>query len=177
MSERLVNVDRETPMLPPVDLRNWVPEDDMVRYLTGDAYPDHDTICAFRRKNKQTINKMSTSRPKVGLQPNPGPSSTSISPIRAVVHADESQLILAEHVSRSPGDAGELGWAWNTMSEKTRSDEGRRIHAKRESTVEPTFGIIEAPMGFRQFLLRGTDMVNTSGRWSALRTIRNRCGH
>ena len=120
MSERLVNVDRETPMLLPVDLRDWVPEDDIVhfvleaieampstdfavnrrgsgspqyppqmmasllvycysqgvfssrrieratwhniavRYLTGDTHPDHDTICAFRRKDKKTIKKMFT---------------------------------------------------------------------------------------------------------------------
>ena len=118
MSERLVNVDRETPMLLPMDLRDWVPEDDMVRfvleaiesmpstdfvvnrpgtgspqyppqmmatllvycygqgvfssrgieratwhniavrYLTGDTHPDHDTICAFRRKHQTTIKKM-----------------------------------------------------------------------------------------------------------------------
>ena len=33
MSERLVNVDRETPMLLPVDLRQWVPEDDVVHFV------------------------------------------------------------------------------------------------------------------------------------------------
>jgi transposase len=115
MAERLVNVDRETPMLLPVDLRDWVPEDDLVhfvisavetmrlpslsvnrrgtgslqyppvmmlslliycyargvfssrriermtyrdiavRYLTGDTHPDHDTICAFRRRNAVAV--------------------------------------------------------------------------------------------------------------------------
>ncbi len=30
MSARFVNVDRETPMLVPVDLRDWVPQVDMV---------------------------------------------------------------------------------------------------------------------------------------------------
>jgi transposase len=33
MAERLVNVDRETPMLLPVDLRQWVPEDDLVHFV------------------------------------------------------------------------------------------------------------------------------------------------
>jgi transposase len=33
MSERFVNVDRETPMLLPVDLRQWVPEDDLVHFV------------------------------------------------------------------------------------------------------------------------------------------------
>ena len=115
MGERLVNVDRETPMLLPVDMRQWVPEDDLVhfvisavetmnlstlavnqrgssskqypprmmlelviycyanglfgsrrieratyrdvavRYLTGDTHLDHDTICAFRRENREAV--------------------------------------------------------------------------------------------------------------------------
>jgi len=33
MSERFANVDRETPMLLPVDLRQWVPEDDLVHFV------------------------------------------------------------------------------------------------------------------------------------------------
>jgi len=33
MAERLVNVDRETPMLLPVDMRDWVPENDMVHFV------------------------------------------------------------------------------------------------------------------------------------------------
>ena len=33
MSERFVNVDRDTPMLLPVDLRDWVPGDDMVHFV------------------------------------------------------------------------------------------------------------------------------------------------
>lgn len=33
MAERLVNVDRDTPMLLPVDLRDWVPEDDLVHFV------------------------------------------------------------------------------------------------------------------------------------------------
>jgi hypothetical protein len=45
------------------------------------------------------------------------------------------------------------------MREKLRSEEGRTIYAKRAQTVEPVFGIIKAPMGFRQFLLRGLEKV------------------
>ena len=33
MAERFVNVDRETPLLLPPDLRDWVPEDDMVHFV------------------------------------------------------------------------------------------------------------------------------------------------
>jgi transposase len=45
------------------------------------------------------------------------------------------------------------------MREKLRTEEGRRIYAKRAQTVEPVFGIIKAPLGFRQFLLRGLKKV------------------
>lgn len=115
MAERFVNVDRDTPMLLPVDLRQWIPENDLVhfvvnaveamnlggfvvnrrgsgsdqfpphmmlalviycyangvfgsrrieratyrdvavRYLTGDTHPDHDTICKFRRENREAV--------------------------------------------------------------------------------------------------------------------------
>ena len=33
MATRFVNVDRDTPMLLPPDLREWVPEDDMVHFV------------------------------------------------------------------------------------------------------------------------------------------------
>ena len=33
MAERLVNVDRDTPMLLPVDMRDWVPENDLVHFV------------------------------------------------------------------------------------------------------------------------------------------------
>jgi transposase len=45
------------------------------------------------------------------------------------------------------------------MREKLHGEEGRKIYAKRAQTVEPVFGIIKAPMGFRQFLLRGLEKV------------------
>lgn len=35
MCERLVNVDRETPLLLPVDLRDWVPGDDLVHFVVN----------------------------------------------------------------------------------------------------------------------------------------------
>lgn len=115
MPARFVNVDRNTPMLLPCDLREWVPADHIVhfiveaveqisihhfqvnhrgtgsaqyppammlalliycyatgrsgsrtieaatysdiavRYLCGNAHPDHDSICTFRRENKAAI--------------------------------------------------------------------------------------------------------------------------
>jgi len=33
MSEKFVNIDRETPMLLPVDMREWLPEDHLAHFL------------------------------------------------------------------------------------------------------------------------------------------------
>jgi transposase len=115
MSVRFVNIDHDTPLLLPPDLRDWVSQDHMVhfiidavvaldlsrartnergtgsaqyppsmmlglliysyatgtfssrrietltyenvavRYLTGDTHPDHDSICKFRRENKDLL--------------------------------------------------------------------------------------------------------------------------
>src|SRR4030042_2480630 len=35
MAERLVNVDRDTPMLLPADLRLWVPQNDLVHFVVN----------------------------------------------------------------------------------------------------------------------------------------------
>jgi hypothetical protein len=45
------------------------------------------------------------------------------------------------------------------MQEKLRSEAGRAVYAKRVRTVKPVFGVIKAPMGFRQFLLRSLEKV------------------
>lgn len=52
------------------------------------------------------------------------------------------------------------------MREKLQTDEGRRLYAKRQHTVEPVFGIIKEVLGFRRFLLRGLEKV--TGEWSLM---------
>lgn len=49
------------------------------------------------------------------------------------------------------------------MKEKLSSEEGRAIYGRRQTSVEPTFGIIKRVLGFRQFMLRGQSKV--SGEW------------
>ena len=49
------------------------------------------------------------------------------------------------------------------MKEKVASEQGRAIYARRQSSVEPTFGIIKRVLGFRQFMLRGAKKVG--GEW------------
>jgi transposase len=57
------------------------------------------------------------------------------------------------------------------MAKKLKTDEGKRIYKKRKETVEPVFGIIKHVMGFRQFMLRGIDKVDTE--WSLVRVAYN----
>ncbi len=49
------------------------------------------------------------------------------------------------------------------MRDKLRTEEGRKIYAKRNSTVETVFGMIKGAMGFRGFTMRGSAKV--SGEW------------
>jgi transposase len=121
MAERFINIDRDTPMLLPMDLRDWLPADHIVHFILdavgaldtgrfcvntrgsgseqyppkmmlalliycyatgrfssrdiegathmdvavryicgGEHHPDHDTICEFRRRNRQAFEAMFT---------------------------------------------------------------------------------------------------------------------
>ena len=50
------------------------------------------------------------------------------------------------------------------MRHRLQTGEGKAIYATRKSTVETVFGIIKQVQGFRQFLLRGFDSVQSE--WS-----------
>jgi len=57
------------------------------------------------------------------------------------------------------------------MARKLKTKEGKNTYKKRKETVEPVFGIIKSVMGFRQFMLRGIEKVNTE--WSLVRVAYN----
>jgi len=57
------------------------------------------------------------------------------------------------------------------MARKLKTKKGKQIYKKRKETVEPVFGIIKSVMGFRQFMLRGIEKVNTE--WSLVRVAYN----
>lgn len=59
-----------------------------------------------------------------------------------------------------PGDAPPI----DQMRHKLKTTDGRKVYARRKSTVEPVFGIIKNILGFRQFFLRGLDAV--AGEWT-----------
>jgi hypothetical protein len=57
------------------------------------------------------------------------------------------------------------------MSRKLKTKRGKEVYKKRKETVEPVFGIIKNVIGFRQFMLRGIEKVNTE--WSLVRVAYN----
>ena len=50
------------------------------------------------------------------------------------------------------------------MKHRLKTEAGKQFYAKRQSTVEPVFGIIKEVMGFRRFMLRGFEAV--TGEWT-----------
>jgi len=57
------------------------------------------------------------------------------------------------------------------MARKLKTKRGKGIYKKRKETVETVFGIIKSVMGFRQFMLRGIEKVNTE--WALVRVAYN----
>jgi transposase len=57
------------------------------------------------------------------------------------------------------------------MRAKLRTDQGRRIYARRKAVVEPVFGQIKEARGFRRFLMRGLDAVRAE--WAMICTGHN----
>ena len=76
---------------------------------------------------------------------------------------------------RRPATAGcwsqRPGAAYPRASSKLRTKRGRERYALRMETVEPVFGQIKQGRGFRQFLLRGLEKVNSE--WSLICTGHN----
>ena len=134
MSERFVNIDRETPMLFPVDMRDWLPEDHLVHFVI------------------EAIEQIGVAGFKVNRR---GSGSEQYPP----------EMILALLVySYVTGRFGS-----RAIEAATYTDVALRYICGGE--VEPVFGIIKSIMGFRQFMLRGIEKVNTE--WVLVRVAYN----
>jgi len=70
-----------------------------------------------------------------------------------------------------PDEPPENMSAKEKMARKLKTDEGKNVYKKRKETVEPVFGIIKNVMGFRQFMLRGIEKVNTE--WALVKVAYN----
>jgi len=59
------------------------------------------------------------------------------------------------------------------MKHTLKTKAGRALYALRKQTVEPVFGIIKSVLGFRQFLMRGLENVQTE--WTLVSRVRQFC--
>jgi transposase len=163
MPENFINIDRDTPMFLPPDLRDWVPEGHMVhfvlevvnslelssfttnvrgtgsaqyppsmmlallvycyatgrfssreieqasyydvavRYLCAQTHPDHDTICTFRRRNREAFEKFFVHVLEVAAESKVLKKVGTVSVDGTKVHANASK-----HSAVSYGRAQEL---------------------------------------------------------------------
>ena len=85
-----------------------------------------------------------------------------ITPLIAIKR-DRHNLPLKDRFAEPP-PIPENADAVTRMRHRLMTQEGRRLYARRKSTVEPVFGIIKAVMKFRQFMLRGVESVR--GEWN-----------
>lgn len=69
-------------------------------------------------------------------------------------------LPLSERFKEAP-EPPEDPSAVQSMRYRLQTQEGKAVYAKRKSTVETVFGIIKQVLGFRQFLLRGLEAVQS----------------
>lgn len=73
---------------------------------------------------------------------------------------DKHNLPLKERFKDDP-EPMENPTAVQVMEYRLKTKEGKSLYAKRKSTVETVFGIIKHVQGFRQFLLRGLESVQS----------------
>ncbi len=69
-----------------------------------------------------------------------------------------------ERFGQGEEDSKEPASGVEDMKRRLKTSEGKKLYAKRKSTIEPVFGVIKHVMGFRQFLLRGIGAVQ--GEWN-----------
>ena len=167
MAERFVEVDRNTPMLLPADLRDWVPEDDLVHFVieavktlptgefvvnergTGYAqYPPSmmlalliygyaNGIFSSRRIERATYRDLGVRF----LTGDTHPDHDTICSFRR-----QNEKLIAKFFVRVLELARELKLFAGG-------------HHQRQASVEPVVGIIKKVLGFEQFSLRGLQKV------------------
>ncbi len=163
-------------MLLPPDLRDWVPDEDMVHFVIEALAGMNLPMLKINRRGCGSPQYP----PKMMLQRLLYCYANGIFSSRRIERMEKDGKDLYVAVSRNAGN-WQRGYDFRpesvtarreknvtdirmlAMKEKLSSEEGKRIYAKRKHTVEPVFGIIKQVMGYRQTLLRGFEKVN--GDW------------
>lgn len=193
MSERFVMVDRDTPMMMPPSLQEWLPEGHLAYFVvetvallplngirvntrgTGHAqFPPSMMLAllvynyAVGRMSSRQIEKATyedvASRYVCGGGAHP--DHDTVCTFRRVNGALFEESFVRVLEDAPPGLSGT-----DAMRRRLRTASGRATYKKRKETVEPFFGIVKAAMGFRTFLLRGLAKVNLE--WTLVRLAYN----
>ena len=130
MSAGFVNLDRQTPLFPPCDLREWLPAGHLVHFILeaveqkNDGPPSGLTVYA-------AVGKPGRHKTVADLLPRSEPA-----PLAANASPEE------------------------TTARRLQTSVGKQLYKPRKQTVEPALGIIKSVRGFRRFLLRGREKVS-----------------
>ncbi len=186
MAARFVNVDRNTPMLLPPDLRDWVPEDHIVHFIAQAAVDTQSMLIVGQRvsqspNDKQELASTVESVKVPGYKPTAVVADSGFYSEEAVqrVERDQGPQVYASQgrdhhglrvkdMEKKPDPVTSAAQApmGEQMKYRLSTKRGQRLYRLRKQTVEPVFGIIKQAMGFRQFLLRGIEKV--SMEWTLL---------
>ena len=85
-------------------------------------------------------------------------------------HGEEVRVATGLPVQNTPG-LSPTASAAQTLRAKLNTPQGRAVYKMRQTVVEPVFGQIKEPRGFRRFLLRGLKQVE--GEWHPICATHN----
>ena len=186
MSIRLINVDRQTPMLLPPDLRDWVPEGHMVHFILeaidhldlssfrlnwrgsgSEQYPPATMLALLvycyatarfgsRRIEEATYSDVVVRYKRAGEMIEDDGQTTVYAAVEKQVHG---RTVARLEKGEEPPPPDEHASMTEQMRWRLRTKKGKERYKLRKQTVEPVFGVIKKAMGFRQFHLRGSPKV------------------
>ena len=179
MSAKFVNIDRDTPMLLPPDLREWLPEEIARRKQRMARIREAVDVIEDREKEKADQERQRRKAKANGFEPQEALADTgyySQSEVETLESNGVEAFVAVERQTHGRSLASILGEEEppppetpdpsprQKMRNKLSTPQGRERYGLRKQTVEPVFGIIKEVMRFRQFLMRGQDEV--AGEWN-----------
>ena len=144
--------DQSQLYLLPVDMREWVPEDDLSHFVV-EAVP----ASAGTAKEVLAYNGYATGGEVAQLERRG--MEVLVATTAAWRRRHDFRPLMAPRSQR------EVRADWIAAKRKNMAQPEHSARCRlRQQTVEPVFGTVKQAMGFRQFLLRGIDKVQ--GEWS-----------
>ncbi len=166
------------------------------RYLCADTHPDHDSICKFRRDNKELLSsafhqvlelaaaarvlkvgdltvaidgtKLLANASKITGVEAGGEGPEVYAAMKRQPHGRSVGQLEKHPDPPAPPKDAPLG---EIMTHRLSTAGGKALYGLRKQTVEPVFGIIKEAIGFRRFMLRGQEKAGLE--WTLVSTAYN----